>query len=323
MLKPPVRSHRQPPPIEALGDGLPGEAATDRTLAPYHQDDLCVIEDQEGLLAKTHVLDDDDEIETADFDQSFLSRPSLHRHHGIRDLSERLLKPLEQHQRMAVVFGQPRKAVIGRFYRRWKDDQHDDAGELIGIGNYTGVPRTARCFDIDKSLLPPGQWNADLPQRAIRHLLGEIRKHAPELEGVTCHVHHSSSAGLDELCGEACRKISAHLWFVTSKPITGKQLKAWMLVKNAEAGLKLFDPAPTTPNQVLYTANPCFEGVDDPLYDRSFLIEGERDTLDLDVPDDTGQAFVSTGTHYENAGKWLDLMGTSEHGFHDPIIHHA
>ena len=110
----------------------------------------------------------------------------------------------------------------------------------------------------------------------------------PELAGATLVVQFSSSAGLDELdarwAGVAKPGIHAHVWGWASRPIGADELRAWLKRVHAAGGPELFDLA--SPGQIHYTAAPQF---DRPLVDplagrRTFLVRGERDTVDIPAP---------------------------------------
>jgi hypothetical protein len=123
-------------------------------------------------------------------------------------------------------------------------------------------------LDVDKAPAPAGL--ADTNEARLAYLLSYL---PPVFHDVTTYYQWSSSAGLD-----GWKVLSAHFYFWCDE----RQLCS-NLHRRADKGdwRNIVDPAPFTPNQVHYTAAPIFEGRENPVGQRSGILKGERDTVDL------------------------------------------
>lgn len=104
---------------------------------------------------------------------------------------------------------------------------------------------------------------------------------------VSFHYHYSSSAGLikvgDELYKPGFDSVRVHLWFMLDRYVCSQSIRRW--VKKHGSKEVPMDPAPFNPVQPHYTADPVFEGGDDPIAGaRSGLIRRSRDVVTC--PDD-------------------------------------
>ena len=126
-------------------------------------------------------------------------------------------------------------------------------------GRFIEVPRCWVMIDLEHIACPPGVDPAD-PTMAG----GALRRCLPAPFRVArCVAQLSSQAGIkrDQLRG--------HLWFWLDRPLVRAELDRWL---GAVPGL---DPSPFRCVQVHYSAQPLFDGVDDPCNDgRLALLPG-------------------------------------------------
>jgi P4 family phage/plasmid primase-like protien len=179
---------------------------------------------------------------------------------GIRDLSEQLTR-LGRQRRACVIRGEPRSGL------------DIDAPVLRRVSNFTDVPRHAVMIEVD-GFEPVGDSPLSNPIAALREYIEVV---LPEcFKDVTFHWQLSNSAG-HVTKGDTLR---VHLWFWLATAYSGAKLKRWAEGLDLELDRSVFHPI-----QVHYTSAPMFEmGVSDPIDQRSGLIEGDRDEVDLEIP---------------------------------------
>jgi P4 family phage/plasmid primase-like protien len=181
---------------------------------------------------------------------------------GIHDLSA-LLTKLERQRRASMIRGKPRPEL------------DLDATVLRRMSNFEDQPLHAIMIEVDGF-----EAISDSPLRdpiaAVKEYITVV---LPEcFEGVTVHWQLSNSAGHPSK-GDTLR---AHLWFWLETSRSSVSLKRWAECLGLELDRSVFHPI-----QVHYTSRPTFEtGVFDPIALRSGLIVGDRDEVDLVIPDE-------------------------------------
>ncbi|MCX9111434.1 hypothetical protein OKS80_00800 [Aeromonas veronii] len=126
------------------------------------------------------------------------------------------------------------------------------------------------CLDYDADECPPDLSAHDAVEWIVAHHT------PPEFRGVSYVRQFSSSA---KIKGNGWGKV--HLWYLLDTPLDHQQLKDY--INPISYGL---DPATLRRAQVLYTANPSFEGMSDPLEEagvnRVELIRKQSDVVVVD-----------------------------------------
>jgi hypothetical protein len=162
-----------------------------------------------------------------------------------------MLKVVEKQRDCLVIRGAPRPDLdCGRIQRRLKT-------------NFQTPPSGRRWIfiDFDKIQLPPGLALQQDIGAVCEYLIGLL---PAEFRQASYHWQLSSRAGIFDPS-----IVSLHLWFWLDRPIPDALLRAWAVHWNAEAKMKLIDPALFNDVQMHYTAAPIFEGLSDPFPVRS------------------------------------------------------
>lgn len=114
----------------------------------------------------------------------------------------------------------------------------------------------------------------DTPEEAIAEFVHTVLP--MEWAGASYHWQLSSSFGHPS---KAAKGLMAHLWFWLERPLTSAQLKAWAKASKLAADTALFNPV-----QAHFTANPVFEGCEDPVAVRSGFVEGYMSSsVDIEI----------------------------------------
>ena len=172
---------------------------------------------------------------------------------------------------------QPRRCVV-----RGRHLAHDDAGSKHEGGvdttrdleHFTESPHHWVCLDVDKWVLPEGVSLAD-PAAAVAAFISECLP--AEFQEASHHWQLSSSAGKPG----AEHMLKAHIWFWLGRARTGDELERWARSLALQVDVTVFRTV-----QVHYTAAPVFEGVADPISQRSGLTLGLLgDDVDLVMPE--------------------------------------
>lgn len=139
----------------------------------------------------------------------------------------------------------------------------DNVRRLLRDDDETGSPAPFVEQAVDWVMLDidglPVSPDLTMPQR-VAQLLYEMPQ---PFHDADFHIHWSSGAGLD-----GWNSLRAHLWFWLATPLRCSELRARAQAEAWDVDISLFNPV-----QVHYTANPIFDGVDDPLVgQRSHLV---------------------------------------------------
>ena len=177
-------------------------------------------------------------------------------------------------------------------------------------------------IDIDHHPIPQGLSIKDGAQAVVDHL---VRQLPTEFHGASHHWQLSSSAGIKN-----DGTVSAHLWFILTKPVTDVDLKRWGLSVNEKIGYKLIDTALFNDVQPHFTASPQFIGMEDPLSQRSGYCQKSQNSVNLQLPPTVvvTRSMSSTAgqTSRGNGGAGFQhfLNQIGDHpggdGFHMPIV---
>ena len=132
------------------------------------------------------------------------------------------------------------------------------------------VDRAWICWDCDDKKTPfsvdPSK-RSDL-ERAAKWLVEQMPAPFSYTNAV---VQFSSTAFINKETGEVDpHKIKAHLWYLLDEAVCNQSLKEYAKAHG-------LDPATTVAVQPNYTANPIFEGMEDPLCRRIFKVQGLDD----------------------------------------------
>lgn len=195
--------------------------------------------------------------------------------YNIAELST-ILKFVEQQQRALIIRGAPvSQCVINKPVHRI------GSGEGANFKGNFRTPESGRYYmqvDIDKYVLPK---NLKLTHSSIKTICEHLVHKLPaEFHDASYHWQLSSSAGVFDKT-----KVSIHLWFWLTSPVSDPNLKIWAKNVNEMAGITLVDPSLFQHVQAHYTAAPIFVGMNDPFPIRSGLINKERGSVDLQLPD--------------------------------------
>ena len=274
-----------------------------KSSVPFSVHDLTIYVDRAVNLTKTWVEGPDGAPKKSDPARPYLGKGSLINAPDIYAMSKALTELQTMHG-ACVLRGQPTEASYEKFARRTLLDRIEDDGELLPP-TYVDVPRDWAMFDIDGFVLPVGLSVIDDAELAALHVRREIARYIPGFDRVTAHIHLSSSAGFG-----GGNLFKAHIWVKLSKKHDSDELRRFANAVNAawqadgNAG-KLVDPAVFNAIQIHFTADPLFDGVDDPLLTRSFLIEGDDLRLAVDIPDEISAPLPS--------GRTKAFSGTVDH----------
>jgi hypothetical protein len=230
-----------------------------------------------------------------------------------RDIHElsKLLTDLAAHPRQCIIRGHPINPLAADdWIARTKNGKSPTFREQ---------KRHYLCADLDSLFLPKEYDIVKDPRRCAEYALEQLCVVEPAFEGVTVHVQISGSAGIKQ-------GFRGHLWFWLTTPLSSEELTRWAKAINDSVGFIFIDPSPFRTVQEHYTADPIYEGSEDPLKDRrSFLIQGERDEAEIIPP-----AIVikprpfPTGEKKEQGDLdfWLSRIGDHDggNGFHNAIL---
>lgn len=176
---------------------------------------------------------------------------------GLESLRDQLLL-LSKDVRTCVVRAQPLVTSGRRLLKA--DRKTGDAATLVE------VPSTLLAVDVDSVPEPERVRFCDEPHKCALHVRSLL---PPQFRTAACVWHVTGSAGIKP-------GIRMHLWFMTSAPVGGAALTKWF------EGTPI-DPAVFRPSQPIFTADPVFDGVSDPMTERLGTLEGIERVL---VPDE-------------------------------------
>lgn len=266
-------------------------------------------EDTRKNLTKRFSLGANGETIKSDYDRAYLFDADVVGVYDIHGLSA-LLTWLQDQPNTCIVRGQTTGAT--RSIRRALVD--DPAkGPATLRANPAGVQWVM--LDFDK--LPVSSLNLTTEQSRLDYLVGLL---PDEFQGVTYHYQWSSSAAMD-----GWATVSAHLWFWLDTLWLCRDLYE-RFDKGDFANCEV-DPAPFTPNQIHYTANPIFAGIVDPVGSRSGIVRGFNDAVSLSTwyrPVEPAPA-VRDRDHYQQFGlsRFEALLTEIGPDYHRPILRAA
>lgn len=185
---------------------------------------------------------------------------------------------------------------------------------------FEDVPREWIMIDIDKLALPSQLKTSTNPAASVNYAISLLPE---EFRNKTCVWQLSASCCLmdDSI-------FSAHLFFWLSELLANEHLRLWAKNVNVQAGIKLIDPALFNAVQIHYTANPIFDGREDPIKaDRVGIIRGASDEVSLifKPPQKTEQSRSTSdsstvrGLGYEGQMAYLG-DGQGNQGFNDVLL---
>lgn len=186
-------------------------------------------------------------------------------------------------QTMERLRSQPNVCVVqGRV-----KDQYDGVDTLRRLTHIEPAAHQWLVFDVDG--FDPG---FDARENAKDAVEKWVQSALPGcFHDISCWVHLSARA-------HTTAKLKAHVWFWLAAPVLNTHIYAW--AKDLQRKGKPVDPVVYRVVQVIYTADPVFEGCSDPLAERSFTIDGFMgdtvegfeaafDEADLEHINDTGE----------------------------------
>jgi len=246
--------------------------------------------------------------------------------HDISNLKElsSLLTTLEADHRRFIIRGIPHEAtnLNQPVRRRLVRDTETNRNESPFIDS----PQSWVMIDIDHIPTPEGTDLINNPEAAVQYAISQLPE---EFHHSSCHWQLSSSSGTKD-----SSELSVHLWFWLETPVSNYDLKEWSKKANQLTGQKLIDPALYNPVQPHYTAAPIFsEGVEDPLKQRSGLINKENDSVEINLNIELSES-TQTPTSYTPSGfqsnvhgfeNILDTLGDHQggEGFNEPLLRAA
>jgi P4 family phage/plasmid primase-like protien len=166
---------------------------------------------------------------------------------------------------------------------------------------FDAVPRHYVMLDIDKLPCPAHFDAAKNPEEitiwALEHLPAPFKE-------ANCYYKFSASQNIGTQS-----TISLHLWFWLDKATSNDELKRYFKANHAPVDLALFSSV-----QMHYTARPIFIGWDDPLPQRSGLLERKSASvppLDIPAPEDRQQSprsLEEPKVTHANRAKAIDML---------------
>lgn len=164
---------------------------------------------------------------------------------------------------------------------RWPVDQRaprrklDHPGEPATMGEHPSPWLAVDVDSIDVGI-PLDPLDPEPSFRAAAGMLGEGFANASLVWTLTS----KATPGATTLRGR--------LWFITTKPISNPERKAWALSTNARLGIAIADRnIYEGAERCIYTAVPAFEGGHDPFPARIGVSYGEKESVDWSVVDKT------------------------------------
>lgn len=178
---------------------------------------------------------------------------------GLGDLHD-LLQVLAKDTRAFCIRGEP---VPGRDLTRIRRTKKTKDGEAAG---FREVPRRWVMIDVDSldDTYEPNWGSVEGCQQAADRLLGQLPM---ELRTAGYVWQVSSSAGVKS-------GLRMHLFFWLDRPLGEAELTRWGEAVNDAAGQKIVDTAVFRTVQPLYTANPLFDNMLDPVARRIGYVPG-------------------------------------------------
>jgi len=167
----------------------------------------------------------------------------------------------------AVQGGKRDSANPRRMQRIIQDTPDKDDPKIIHPWTITDKPLVVLPIDIDDLIPPP----------SVRGLLATalwvIEQLPPDFHGVRCIAMGTGSYGLH-------RGAHIRLWFMLDRALTCGEKRRWLKPFTRIGYTKFVDIGLYTANQLVYTASPTFEDInDDPLFDapRLIVIDGKEE----------------------------------------------
>jgi predicted P-loop ATPase len=239
----------------------------------------------DGSLLTKRMSRTDGELRCGNYDKAYLFISDEVPVQTIHDLA-RLLPYLSTAKQSCIIRGAKMPGSpdpCRRLFRR-----NGDEGPF-----FEDVPRSWMCIDIDDLPLPDGLDPMTEPVRVLKEI---IEQYLPsELHDVTFIYQWSSSAGV-----RGWDKIKVHLWFYLESPCDCAQLKRWSSANGLD---QVIDTSLFQPVQIHFTANPVFEGMDDPVLTRCSLVPMGKDTAALVIPvPETRRANQGAGLNTQGEG---------------------
>lgn len=185
---------------------------------------------------------------STDYGKTYLVQGQQHSIDDLVDLYD-LLEGLELDPYRCIIRGKP--IAPGKWVRRTYREESEPG--------FLSQDLDWLCLDID---------GAQLPDDADMHMPWKwVGRYLPDaLKDAGCILQWSSSAGIKP-------GLRAHFWFLLDRHVCDKSLKAWV------KSLGGFDTGLYQPVQPHYTAQPIFDGIDNPLRWRLFMRQGPRAQL--------------------------------------------
>ena len=145
------------------------------------------------------------------------------------------------------------------------------------------------------------------PKLGIEYLVSLLPSY---FHGVSYHYHLSSGAGLD-----GGKTIRAHILYWLDKPVHDDVLRAW--AKGINCHGPLIDTQLFGAVQPHYTADPIFDGVPDPFFEkRSGFVKAKSDTVTLPklVPPGYASVGIASGLNPSEAfSTYLNAVQAARH----------
>ena len=237
---------------------------------------------------------------------------------GIEELSV-LLSNLECDPHRLIIRGAPHPDTDTSTYVRRRN--YVPTAATLNEAPFLDQEQPWLMVDIDKLELPSSINIFKAPQAAIEYAIEQLPS---EFHEASVHWQLSASAGKDK------GRISAHLFYWLSEPVSSKRLKQWGTATNQSLGKQLIDTSLFQAVQIHYTAGPIFEGVDDPfLGRRSGLLRKKHQSVALDFSVISyvapRQPKASTTTYSIRDGGIENILATlGDHeggdGFNNPLL---
>ena len=154
------------------------------------------------------------------------------------------------------------------------------------------------------------------PEQGIEYLVSLLPSY---FHGVSYHYHLSSGAGLD-----GGKTIRAHIWYWLDKPVHDDVLRTW--AKGINCHGPLIDTQLFSALQPHYTADPIFDGVPNPFFEkRSGFVKAKSNTVTLPkigLPEYASVGIASGLNPSEAFSTYLNAVGDHDGGmgFHEPLM---
>ncbi|MDA0967230.1 MAG: phage/plasmid primase, P4 family [Rickettsiales bacterium] len=225
--------------------------------------------------AKTFKMDNNKLIYKSDYNIGTYVTYEVHTFSNQDDLYKFLFYLADQPSKF-IIMGAPKK----------------DAGDVVRrkfhepYAAFDRAPSYILMMDIDKVDCPEHLDPYHDPEGVIDWIQQMLP--APFI-GVKCYYQFSASQNIPYKDGKLNGKVSVHLWFVCDRLVSDTEWKRYFKSVSAPVDCNIYNPV-----HPLFTANPIFENMPDPLPNRNGIFKGKKDIVTVpEIPEEKKVGFVT------------------------------